>query len=232
MQQITDSEVGPITIKRYRNSTSIKLRIKPDGSVHVSAPTYAPQFVIKRFLTKSKPEILRVKQQLEATQVRRYNDQDIIGKHHKVVLVREGNEASARIVGRMIRWVVPARMAPESSQAQEALRGVIDKALRKQAKQYLPSQLAHLASRYKFHYETVRFGNAKGRWGSCSSTGTISLNIALMNLPNELIDYVLLHELCHTKQLNHSQAFWKLLEDCSPDYKKHKKELKNYSPYI
>ena len=97
---------------------------------------------------------------------------------------------------------------------------------------YLPRRLQYLADLGDFHYTKVRYGNAKGRWGSCSSQGVISLNVALMRLPKELIDYVLIHELSHTKHLNHSEAFWSLVETYYPDYKTARKELKSYSPYL
>jgi len=89
-----------------------------------------------------------------------------------------------------------------------------------------------LADEFGFSYERVRFSHASSRWGSCSSGGTVSLNITLMRLPDRLIDYVLIHELAHTKHMNHSAEFWAEVEKHDPGYKRHRKALKMFSPFV
>jgi len=103
------------------------------------------------------------------------------------------------------------------------------KKIRAKAKQFLPKRLDYLAKQHGFKYVKVSLRNQKTRWGSCSRAGNISLNIALVTLPPELIDYVLLHELNHTKYMNHSQQFWTKLTEICPNTKKYRKELKNYN---
>jgi predicted metal-dependent hydrolase len=104
--------------------------------------------------------------------------------------------------------------------------------LRSKAKQFLPVRLQELAELGGFAYQKVRLAHTSSRWGSCSGSGTISLNIALMNLPPILIDYVLIHELSHTRQMNHSADFWKEVEKYDRNYKRHRKMLKMYSPNV
>ena len=88
---------------------------------------------------------------------------------------------------------------------------VITEALRKQAKAILPLRLNELAVRHGFQYTQVRINSARTRWGSCSSRGHINLSLYLMVLPRKLSDYVLLHELCHTREMNHGRNFWILM---------------------
>lgn len=89
---------------------------------------------------------------------------------------------------------------------------VITEALRKQAKAILPLRLNELAVRHGFQYTQVRINSARTRWGSCSSRGHINLSLYLMVLPRKLSDYVLLHELCHTREMNHGRNFWILMD--------------------
>lgn len=90
--------------------------------------------------------------------------------------------------------------------------------LRQQANIYLPSRLQELAQELGFSYQRCVIKNQKTRWGSCSSQGIINLNAKLLLLPKVWVDYVLIHELCHTRELNHSSRFWSLIKTYSPNY--------------
>ena len=96
------------------------------------------------------------------------------------------------------------------------------------AKLYLLNRLDELSSIYGFRYNKASIRNQKTRWGSCSEKNNISLNMQLMNLPDRLIDYVILHELVHTQVKNHGPGFWNLLEKVMPDAQFQNKELKKY----
>ena len=94
------------------------------------------------------------------------------------------------------------------------------------AKSYLPERIRVLARRNGFNLNGIRIRNQRTRWGSCSTSGNISLNYRLMKYRKEVIDYVIIHELCHLKEMSHSKKFWKLVEQIIPNYKILKKELK------
>lgn len=95
------------------------------------------------------------------------------------------------------------------------------------AKKYFTERMAYFYKRYKMKPTSIRLTNATGKWGSCSSTGNIRLNWRLIMLDSFCIDYVMLHELAHLLEQNHSSRFWKAVELMMPDYKKAKAQLKS-----
>ncbi len=102
--------------------------------------------------------------------------------------------------------------------------------LAKQAKQALPPRLHELAQRHGFRYSRVTVRNMHTRWGSCSAKGNIGLSIYLLMLPRHLQDYVMLHELCHTRQMNHSPKFWALLDSLVEGRSEvYRREIRNYN---
>ena len=93
------------------------------------------------------------------------------------------------------------------------------KAAVKRAAQMLAEKTAHFAKEMGVTYGRITIREQKTRWGSCSSKGNLNFNCLLMLMPPEVIDYVVVHELCHRKQMNHSIAFWKEVEKILPNYK-------------
>ena len=122
----------------------------------------------------------------------------------------------------------PEEINFNDEQIGQKLWAIVERVMRIEAKHVLPSRLMMLASRHGFHYTSVTIRSAKTRWGSCSSKKRINLSYSLMLLPEHLIDYVLLHELCHTIEMNHSKRFWSLMNKVTDGYaQKLHKELKN-----
>lgn len=229
MTTIHDEEFGEITIRRSVHSRSIRISVTPNGTLRASLPPYAPLFTVKRLISSSRDELRKMLER-ETPAYSLHHGMEI-GKSHRLAIVK-----AARTTIKRYKQQITVVLGPgddiTNPKIERMVRDEIIAALRVEAKSYLPKRLAYLAKQLDCHYDNARFSHAGSRWGSCSSTGTISLNIALMGLPFELIDYVIIHELCHTKQMNHSQKFWKLVEEADPSYKLHRKMLKSHSPTI
>ena len=199
--------------------------------LRASVPLHAPALLVKRLIKSSRPELRKLLEQHHSSSV--FTNSMQIGKSHSLITRPSGGtECKVTRHGQQIIVSLPYGKQIEDSSVQSLIRPVVIEALRKEAKSYLPRRLKHLAEQHGFSYERVRFSHASGRWGSCSSRGTISLNIALMKLPFHLIDYVLIHELSHTAEMNHSSRFWSRVEMCDPHYTAHRRELKNHTPSI
>lgn len=229
MPTIEDSEFGTIVIRRSARASQLRMRVGPDGRFRASIPLYAPIFLVKRMINNSRDELRKLLDTSYQQPV--YTPWMRIGKSHTLRIVTSSSLSVTR-KGQDIIVSLPETMKLEDSAVSQEITPVVRQALRIEARSYLPKRLKYLAEKHGFRYESVRFSHAGSRWGSCSSRGTISLNIALMQLPFEIIDYVLLHELAHTKHMNHSPEFWKELEISDPEYKKHRSILKSHSPAI
>jgi len=228
---IVDKEFGEIKIRKNKLARSVKLSVGVDGSLRASIPYYSPEFAVRRLVNGNRDEIRKM---LATHNTKNsYQDGDLIGKTHTLFLRKiSGEEIKISNEGNQILVQIPQELAFENPLVQSEIRKTVSKILRKQAKAYLPRRISFLAEKYDFNFEKLRFSHTGTRWGSCSSSGTISLNIALMNLPHHLIDYVIIHELCHTRQMNHSSKFWQEVEKYCPDYKKYVQEIKQFSPSI
>lgn len=231
MPTITDEEFGVITIRRSAKASHIRVRVAPDGKLRASLPLYAPVFLVKRLIKNSRLQLRDLLSEHHGDTT--YTNGMRIGKSHTLILhFRPRAKATASRHGQQIVVTLPHEEALHESSAVRVIRDAVIDALRLEAKSHLPMRLAYLAKQHDFTYNKVRFSHAGSRWGSCSSNGTISLNIALMKLPFELIDYVLIHELSHTVEMNHSQNFWHLVAQADPAYKLHRRQLKQENPSI
>ena len=228
---IVDKEFGEIKIRKNKLARSVKLSVSVDGNLRASIPYYSPEFAVRRLVNGNRDEIRKMLATHNAKNS--YQDGDLIGKTHTLFLRKiSGEEIKISNEGNQILVQIPQELAFENPLVQSEIRKTVSKILRKQAKAYLPRRISFLAEKYDFNFEKLRFSHTGTRWGSCSSSGTISLNIALMNLPHHLIDYVIIHELCHTRQMNHSSKFWQEVEKYCPNYKACVKEMKQFSPSI
>lgn len=108
----------------------------------------------------------------------------------------------------------------------------LEKVYREAASRYIPQRVAHYAPLVGVTYGRIFIRSQKTAWGSCSSAGNLSFNWKLMLAPPRVLDYVVVHELCHRIHMDHSAAFWASVEKILPDYREHRKWLRDYGQLL
>lgn len=209
--QIEDAELGTITWKVNAKARRMTFRTKPEG-VFATVPTGTTQKEVEKAIETLRPKLLKAKEKAKPKPLIDLNYR-IDAEYFKLSLVSGNRERflSHSELGEM-RIICPPNADFNDAGLQEWLKKVIVEALRRNAKIVLPPRLYMLSMKHGLPYEQLKINSSKGRWGSCSAKKHINLSCYLMLLPSHLIDYVLLHELAHTKEMNHSEKFWALLD--------------------
>lgn len=109
---------------------------------------------------------------------------------------------------------------------------LLERALREKARAVFAERLGHFAPRLGFAVPQVRLSSARTRWGSCNHQGGISLNWRLVFMPLAIVDYVVAHELAHLREMNHSPAFWSVVEQLCPDWRTRRLELRQSARHL
>ncbi len=230
MKSVTVPDLGTVQLYKRRGVRSLRLSIGHDGSVRVSLPYWLPYAAGADFALKQRQWI---KSQQVATTPLQHGAR--IGKAHRVVFIPEAGRTTltTRITSSgEVRVFHPSGMTPHDLSIQKAAERASIRALKQQGEKLLPQRLHSLAAQHGFEYRNVQVKQLKSRWGSCSSERDIALNCFLMQLPWHLIDYVLLHELMHTRIMAHGSIFWTELERYVPNLKAVRKEIKSYRPAL
>jgi predicted metal-dependent hydrolase len=144
------------------------------------------------------------------------------------VVVRAPKWLSAAEIDRFVQsrrsWIdahLSKIPAPQPKFTREEIEALVQNALT-----VIPDRVRHFAPMVGVSYGRITIRNQRSRWGSCSGKGNLNFNCLLMLTPSHVIDYVVVHELCHRKEMNHSQKFWALVEGILPDYLSRRKWLK------
>lgn len=216
----------PLTLRRHPRAKRIRLRVRPDATLEVTAPPGVPERVVRAFVESQRDWIERARARVEAERLP----------------VAERGPFPTQLVLRAesARWPVDYREAERdrwqwtdsglavdlSRREPERARAVLVEALKQRARLTLEPRLTALAERHGLEPERVGWRNQKSRWGSCSSRGRLSLNVRLLFLRPGLVEYVLIHELAHLRHPNHSPAFWDFVGAMLPCYRAARSELR------
>lgn len=206
---IEDKEIGRLIIRVSPRAKSLVFRTKRDA-VYVSVPPGTTTNEVKRAMESLRKKLLAARQRQERPLIDL--TYEINADYFKLTLVSgEKDRFLANSSLGVMQVVCPPHADFADEDLQNWLRKVIEESLRRNAKEILPARLELLSKQAGLPYTSVKINSSQGRWGSCSARKNINLSYFLLLLPTHLIDYVLLHELCHTREMNHSERFWALL---------------------
>ncbi|MFA7421018.1 MAG: SprT family zinc-dependent metalloprotease [Melioribacteraceae bacterium] len=222
-----------VEIKIYKSSLAKKiiLSIRPSRGVRVTIPRYTAYFEAEKFAVQKKEWIHETLKKLsEKIDHSPYLPiSGFVTNHHELVLIPHPKpNKSVKISEGKILVKFDSSLNADSKEIRSLIQRGINKALKKEADEYLPERLKQLSINTQLPFNEVAVKNMKSRWGSCTGRNNINLTIHLMRLPEHLIDYVLMHELVHTIVKNHSRKYWQTLEFYCTNAKVFDKELKKY----
>jgi predicted metal-dependent hydrolase len=205
---------------------TLALIIETDGTLTVRAPLRMKDADIRRFIQEKEDWIKRkqVRAKEDAVSPHQFVDGETfwyMGEEIPLHLVPDGKPVL--VLDGSFRLVASAKTQAKSH---------FEDWYKKQARAVLTERVEHFARVHGFQVRKIRISSARTRWGSCSSKETLSFTWRLVMAPLDVIDYVIVHELCHLKELNHSKAFWADVESILPDYIRRRKWLKENGKWL
>lgn len=226
-------EIGKITFSQNTRSTRLKVSVRANQKVLVSYPPHVSFREAADFALQHSEWILQQQKKYTVGSALLKPGSPFKTRFHSLLLLPDGQKFFVRQKKFEITILYPADMQPDDPQVKEYVSHILTGIYRWEARRYLPGRLAELSELHGLPYHKVSIRNNRSNWGSCSSKNNISLNLMLMCLPDYLTDFILLHELAHTKIKNHSPAFWALLDTLSGGRAKElTREIRKFSPAI
>jgi predicted metal-dependent hydrolase len=202
---------------------TIALIVERDGTFTVRAPMRTPHSEIESFIRQKEDWIIRTRDKMKSTHDERTSKRQYVDGEKFPFL---GSSFDLKLVGPQRPSLRFDNGFTLSRAAQAKGERVFTRWYKERAFQVISERVEKYSQQYDFAPQQVRISSAKTRWGSCSSSGSLSFTWRLVMAPLEVVDYVVVHELAHLRVKNHSAKFWKLVESICPDYKSHRKWLR------
>lgn len=207
----------------------------PGRGIWVSVPFGVSRKQVECFLEDNRQWIVENRKNMEVyeqdTGVGLGIGAEVKTKFHTLKIVTSRDTAPAyKIEQDLITLAIPEKV--EFRRVEKMVQQFLVNIYTLESRRYLPGRVKYYAEKFGFKYGKLSFRNNSSNWGSCSGENNISLNVKLMKLPDDIIDYVILHELCHTIEKNHSAAFWKLVGKVCPDYAGLRGRLRKYNTRV
>lgn len=224
--------VGDILFRRNLRAKRLTITIRPEKGVVVTVPGLVPMSTAKRFVDEKESWIAEKMKLLDSQTTKKIISSYKTKKHELDLIPCDTNKFKLILENGLIKIFYPSSLQADDKNLQEFIRLSIEKTFRKEAIEILPARLDYLSKQYNLQFNGFRIKNIKSRWGSCSSKNNINLSIYLMKLPDDLIDYIIIHELVHTVQKNHGPLFWTHLNAITGNAKGLAARVKKYKTGI
>ncbi|MGC3978900.1 MAG: M48 family metallopeptidase [Paludibacteraceae bacterium] len=227
---IKDKELGNITFERSLRARQILIKILPD-ELKIILPKGSTENDGVQFLESVREKLIQRQSKIQHKKIL-ITDTDPLRTLTFTVRVQkaERKDIYSTLKQGELQIQYPDFLDCNTQQTQHYFWNSINYFLRNEAKRILPQRVTELARPFGFRFTDVKIQSSKTRWGSCNSKRNINLSFYLLLLPQELIDYVILHELCHTVELNHGEKFWRLMDLVTDNKSKILREkMKSYS---
>ena len=202
---------------------TISIQILSSGEVVVKAPFLAPDSAIEKFI-KEKEDWIKSRQSKFKENTQEFTE---VINYQKVLFLGEILTVFSSGSAKKIQINERGLFVPHPCENSK-LFNKIKNFLKKQADEILVSRASQIAAALKKSPNLIKCTGSRGRWGACNSSGEIFLNWRAVCLPKKLIDYIIVHELCHLSEMNHSPKFWCLVQQILPNFKTLRKDLKRY----
>lgn len=220
-----ETETIEVTVTKSKRK-SLSIAIQPDGNLLVKAPLGLSDEELLKWIKSKTGWIIRQREKVLEQQ--KNNPPKRYRTGEKISYLGQEYELEVRISeGRagMIGMIENKLVVFSKVDSEEVVEKILNNWYVEQAKIWIQKRVRFFARQMGENYKNITIKNQKKRWGSCSSNRNLNFNWRLVIMPEEIIDYVVVHELCHLKQMNHSKAFWDEVEKVLPDYKIREKWL-------
>jgi predicted metal-dependent hydrolase len=215
----TRSSSDPFAVRVSPRARRLTARVHVGGSVEIVVPIGVNSKAVREFVQRFSPWINRKVAAMQCLAagdaVPQQVDFALTGERFEVLAMRAPKRRLQQLEGRLVV------QAPDDAGA----RALLQSWLKEAARERLTPPLMRLAEELNCPISRIAIRRQRTRWGSCSTRGTVSLNCSLVFLRREVVRYLFIHELAHTKHMNHSRSFWRLVERLEPEYRRLDREL-------
>lgn len=225
-KKIEDKELGTITLLSGPRHKRYALKVR-EGAIRATMPLNGDEKKMLAFIEENRAKLIRLLREYPSRSPLTENTRLQTASFRLEIIRAERKNIRVRLSENILTIEYPAHLSIEEEYMQQKMHEILKNVFRHEAKRVLPARLEMLSRQYGFTYTGLKINSSRTRWGSCTTRKSINLSLYLMQLPWHLIDYVILHELCHTREMNHSDRFWALMDQVTDNRSKAlRKELK------